>query len=891
MTKKKRKAPAGNEDFPVKKQKLGKRKLKPTTYTNISFKSKTIQLTTQNLRSNDVISSSVAVIPVSNDETGQQNLTQATAKDFVTKRNLSLNDITNQFNHYNVKIQATALKSMLELVTLHTHVLHQNLRTIIHATCPFITHEETAVRKELKKLLKHIFAQVSEGEMRPFVSFYVTYIGNALTNMSSLIRNYGLKILMMLLDHYEFQCAQYAANILPNLYNVFQMRVAGISYKGKNHKIGQELSASILDRYLGILLEYNKLKIPNYWKDDDGSLYFHHSHTQKQFEKDDILMQKKEFIFENGEILFTINNCFNHVEDSKMKVFRRLIQRRIADKSKIILAANTKDPPQKLQAKEVGSNDGNTSKKTEEYEKHHVLMLSEDVSNYSLETEKSLLLLINKFSAPLVELYLEFLTPAQPLILHNVLHSLYQLLYALEDLYPGAIEPDKMRQDFPFFKHLRRKNDIDVHFAKSTQLSCRIAWLGIMSFFDIEETIAQLLNIFCKNKFNGESKELGILLGAFWRISKHLSSEIELALWKGLTNIFLNEKQLSDNQKLVLLFFSDTVLKHKVLSPPKIIFETWAKHLPIMLCNIETQHMDDAPFLISTLSAFSKSTYQSYLTAESLFPLFEPSFFIELPSKYQKPLLYLLFHSSEIEIPIQLLKNMSQICSSEKCETNVASILIEFVALQTQFTSADRSTFLLRTLCGRPELIDVIVMAFSYIEDCLDRISGFMCAMLPKETIPLNVKAAQFTLLYHALARNMKRSLSPQNTYSKAVSSLMDGILPQHLLQFFRQCFLNAYESKNKYFSLVVSICDTNENLMSQVLKQLLVLEEPVALDMSLTMLRLSSNASTRKHELAWQSIYNHLKSMVSEKWNNNSQLNEILQQIYSQLILHQLLQ
>ncbi len=109
MTSKRKASSASkNEDFPKKKQKLGKKKLKPMTHTNISFKSKTIQLTSQNLRSNDVVASRLAQTehevgaPIDDDKSNE-----FVAKDFVTKRNLSLNDITNQFNHYNVKIQAS----------------------------------------------------------------------------------------------------------------------------------------------------------------------------------------------------------------------------------------------------------------------------------------------------------------------------------------------------------------------------------------------------------------------------------------------------------------------------------------------------------------------------------------------------------------------------------------------------------------------------------------------------------------------------------------------------------------------------------------------------------------------------------------------------------------
>ena len=93
----KRKNKSKDEDFPKKKQKLGK-KLQPSTHARLQIKSKSIHVSSQNLRSDDVIAQQ-AKSTLNDDE--------ALVKESVTRRNLSLADITNQFGHYNDKIVAS----------------------------------------------------------------------------------------------------------------------------------------------------------------------------------------------------------------------------------------------------------------------------------------------------------------------------------------------------------------------------------------------------------------------------------------------------------------------------------------------------------------------------------------------------------------------------------------------------------------------------------------------------------------------------------------------------------------------------------------------------------------------------------------------------------------
>jgi hypothetical protein len=92
----KRKTKEKEKDFPkAKRQKVGAKKLKPTTFSNIKIKSKSIHVSEQNLRSSDVIAQQSQALG--------QDTDQAIIKQSVTNRNLSLPDIINQLGHYNLK--------------------------------------------------------------------------------------------------------------------------------------------------------------------------------------------------------------------------------------------------------------------------------------------------------------------------------------------------------------------------------------------------------------------------------------------------------------------------------------------------------------------------------------------------------------------------------------------------------------------------------------------------------------------------------------------------------------------------------------------------------------------------------------------------------------------
>jgi len=92
-----------------------------------------------------------------------QNLrtVDALESNWVTSRNLGLNDIFPKFKHYNVKTVASAMKSLLELVTLHPIVLKVYLGKILNEVIPLILFGEEEVHKSVINFLSYSLPKIS----------------------------------------------------------------------------------------------------------------------------------------------------------------------------------------------------------------------------------------------------------------------------------------------------------------------------------------------------------------------------------------------------------------------------------------------------------------------------------------------------------------------------------------------------------------------------------------------------------------------------------------------------------------------------------------------------------------------------------------------------------
>ena len=119
------------------------RKLKPTNYTNIEFKTKGIYMAHQNLRTVDTLESN-----------------------WVTSRNIGLQDIFPKLKHYNVKTVVSAMKSLLELVTLHPIVLKVYLGKILNEISHLLLMGEDEIHAALYNFLSYSLPKISSVSLR-----------------------------------------------------------------------------------------------------------------------------------------------------------------------------------------------------------------------------------------------------------------------------------------------------------------------------------------------------------------------------------------------------------------------------------------------------------------------------------------------------------------------------------------------------------------------------------------------------------------------------------------------------------------------------------------------------------------------------------------------------
>ena len=97
--------PSAGKDFKKLKAKVGKRVPNAASHTSTDFKSARVVLPDQSILEA---------------KTGA-----------VTKRNLSLQDLLSQLQHYSVPVRKGAYLGLKELFTAHSHVLYDELSTIM----------------------------------------------------------------------------------------------------------------------------------------------------------------------------------------------------------------------------------------------------------------------------------------------------------------------------------------------------------------------------------------------------------------------------------------------------------------------------------------------------------------------------------------------------------------------------------------------------------------------------------------------------------------------------------------------------------------------------------------------------------------------------------------
>uniref|UniRef100_A0A7S3D3X0 Pre-rRNA-processing protein Ipi1 N-terminal domain-containing protein n=1 Tax=Palpitomonas bilix TaxID=652834 RepID=A0A7S3D3X0_9EUKA len=168
----------GTEDFQKKKVKLGRTLPKRQNETETSFQSRKISLLSQSIA----------------DDKGET----------VTKRNLSLNELLSQTNHYNAAVRKGALEGMLELYEQHPKAMLQSIGRVCEIIFKLLTDGDGGVRSSLYRLLFAFFDEKKGNlvihRLVPFGPRFMGHITAALSHVQEDIRLDGVVFLLLLLN-------------------------------------------------------------------------------------------------------------------------------------------------------------------------------------------------------------------------------------------------------------------------------------------------------------------------------------------------------------------------------------------------------------------------------------------------------------------------------------------------------------------------------------------------------------------------------------------------------------------------------------------------------------------------------------------------------------------
>ncbi|MEW5311739.1 MAG: hypothetical protein WDW38_003427 [Sanguina aurantia] len=161
-------------DFKRVKSKVGKTLRRAQNDTDVSFKSRSINLPGQSVAQD-----------------------KGTAVNF---QNLTLKELLNSSSHYSEKTRSHALSGLCDLFTRHPEELTQHTHEFFTKIADRITDSEGDVRKALRLLLKGALPLAGLGVLRPFMPLLMAHVCGAMTHLNLGIRLDALKLLQMLME-------------------------------------------------------------------------------------------------------------------------------------------------------------------------------------------------------------------------------------------------------------------------------------------------------------------------------------------------------------------------------------------------------------------------------------------------------------------------------------------------------------------------------------------------------------------------------------------------------------------------------------------------------------------------------------------------------------------
>ncbi|RHZ46096.1 hypothetical protein Glove_634g10 [Diversispora epigaea] len=165
-----RKKKIKQEDFKKSKLKVGKKKPKPTNFTDTSFKSKSI------------------ILP-------NQSIIEDKSNEITNSRNLTLNDLTTQLKHYNSGVRKDAIQGLKDFFYKHPHILTESLSVIINSLARLLIDDEKIVRKTLLSFFREFMPNVQKSDLKPFIPLLIIFTCSAMTHIYEDIRADAIKFM------------------------------------------------------------------------------------------------------------------------------------------------------------------------------------------------------------------------------------------------------------------------------------------------------------------------------------------------------------------------------------------------------------------------------------------------------------------------------------------------------------------------------------------------------------------------------------------------------------------------------------------------------------------------------------------------------------------------
>lgn len=183
VTKKKAKK---NADFKKVRLKVGK-KLKKTSTTDTSIKTKKVVLVTQLQEKND------------------------TSEKPLSYRGLSLDELCKQLGHFNKSVRNGALVGAKQLLMSRPDLIGNHLSTLIPSIARLIPHcgSDPDLSKHLKAVIR-VICSVSSHSMAAHFPLFVAHLLHALTHNEPRVRLFSLSVISLLLSTYANLCSKNA---------------------------------------------------------------------------------------------------------------------------------------------------------------------------------------------------------------------------------------------------------------------------------------------------------------------------------------------------------------------------------------------------------------------------------------------------------------------------------------------------------------------------------------------------------------------------------------------------------------------------------------------------------------------------------------------------------